>query len=66
VNVSFRLILLMYIYCQLKEEHANYIKEKLQELFDKKFPLLKLESKYTELWLKNTWIYEYTLLYRWF
>jgi len=46
----------IFIISGTREEHANYIKEKLQELFDKKFPLLKLESKYTELWLKNTWI----------
>jgi hypothetical protein len=39
-----------------REEFANYIKEKLQQLFEKKFPLLNLESKYTELWLKKTWI----------
>lgn len=46
----------IFIISGTREEHANYIKEKLQELFDKTFPLLKLESKYTELWLKNTWI----------
>lgn len=28
----------------------------MQELFEWKFPFLKLESKYTELWLKKTWI----------
>ena len=44
----------IFIISGTREEHANYIKEKLQELFDKKFPLLKLESKYTELWIKNT------------
>ena len=37
-----------------REEHANYIKEKLQALFEN-FPI-RLESKYTELWLKKTWI----------
>ncbi|CAN5442332.1 hypothetical protein BH18THE1_BH18THE1_09680 [soil metagenome] len=37
-------------------EHANFIKEKLQELFIKKFPFLRLESKFTELSLKKTWI----------
>jgi len=46
----------IFIISGTREEHANYIKEKLQELFDKRFPLLRLESKYTELWLKNTWI----------
>jgi len=46
----------IFIISGTREEHANYIKEKLQELFDKKFPSLKLESKYTELWLKKTWI----------
>ena len=28
----------------------------MQDLFTDKFPLLRLESKYTELWLKKTWI----------
>lgn len=46
----------IFIISGTREEHSAYIKQKLQELFEKKFPMLKLESKYTELWLKNTWI----------
>ncbi len=39
-----------------REEFSENIKRKLRQLFQKRFPLLKLESKYTELWLKKTWI----------
>jgi hypothetical protein len=46
----------IFIISGTREQHANFIKEKLQELFVKKFPFLKLESKYTELWLKKTWL----------
>jgi hypothetical protein len=46
----------IFIISGTREQHANYIKQKLQELFIKKFPFLRLESKYTELWLKKTWI----------
>jgi hypothetical protein len=46
----------IFIISGTREEFANYVKEKMQQLFENKFPLLKLESKYTELWLKNTWI----------
>ena len=35
-------------------KHANNVKERLQALFEKRFPLVKLESKFTELWIKNT------------
>ncbi len=44
----------IFIVSGTREEHANYIKEKLQALFEN-FPV-RLESKYTELWLKKTWI----------
>lgn len=44
----------IFIVSGTREEHANYIKEKLQQLFET-FPI-RLESKYTELWLKKTWI----------
>ncbi|TLX84655.1 MAG: hypothetical protein E6L04_06530 [Thaumarchaeota archaeon] len=46
----------IFIVSGTREEHANYIKEKLQQLFEKNFPFLNLESRYTELWLKKTWI----------
>ncbi len=44
----------IFIVSGTREEHANYIKEKLEQLFEN-FPI-RLESKYTELWLKKTWI----------
>ena len=45
----------IFIVSGTREEHANYIKEKLQQLFENFIPV-RLESKYTELWLKKTWI----------
>jgi hypothetical protein len=35
-------------------KHANDAKERMQSLFERKFPLIQLESKFTELWIKNT------------
>jgi Terminase large subunit, T4likevirus-type, N-terminal len=34
--------------------HANEVKIKMEQLFTKNFPFLKLESKFTDLWIKNT------------
>jgi hypothetical protein len=34
--------------------HANDVKVKMEDLFRKSFPLMKLESKFTDLWIKNT------------
>ena len=34
-------------------KHANNVKERLQALFEKRFPFVRLESKFTELWIKN-------------
>ena len=34
--------------------HANDVKIKMEDLFRKKFPLIKLDSKFTDLWIKNT------------
>lgn len=34
-------------------KHANNVKERMQSLFGR-FPLIRLESKFTELWIKNT------------
>jgi len=34
--------------------HAHDVKERMQNLFRNKFPLLQLESKFTDLWIKNT------------
>jgi hypothetical protein len=46
----------IFIVSGTREEHANYVKERLKQLFEFSFPNLQLESKYTELWLNNTWI----------
>lgn len=35
-------------------KHANNVKERMQSLFEKRFPLIQLESKFTELLIKNT------------
>jgi hypothetical protein len=35
-------------------KHANNVKERMQSLFERKFPLIQLQSKFTELWIKNT------------
>lgn len=34
--------------------HANDVKVKMEALFQKKFPLIQLDSKFTDLWIKNT------------
>ena len=34
--------------------HANDVKIKMEDLFRKRFPSIKLESKFTDLWIKNT------------
>jgi hypothetical protein len=34
--------------------HANELKTRMQNLFRNKFPLLELESRFTDLWIKNT------------
>jgi hypothetical protein len=34
--------------------HAHDVKVRLENLFRKNFPLLQLESKFTDLWIKNT------------
>ena len=34
--------------------HANEVKIKMEQLFTKNFPFVKLESKFTDLWIKNT------------
>ena len=39
-----------------REEFSNNIKICLARLFERNFPNIRFESKYTELWLNNTWI----------
>ena len=35
-------------------KHANDVKERMQSLFERRLSLIQLESKFTELWIKNT------------
>jgi hypothetical protein len=46
----------IFIISGTREEFGNYVKKKMEDLFINKFPQLVLESKYTELWIKKTWI----------
>jgi hypothetical protein len=34
--------------------HANELKVRMENLFRRKFPLIQLQSKFTDLWIKNT------------
>jgi hypothetical protein len=34
--------------------HAHNVKERMENLFRAKFPIMQLESKFTDLWIKNT------------
>src|SRR5437867_3792513 len=34
--------------------HANELKVRMENLFRKRFPLMRLESRFTDLWIKNT------------
>jgi len=46
----------IFIISGTKEEFSNQLKTRMEQLFDRAYPLLKLQSKYTELWIKKTWI----------
>ena len=46
----------IFIISGTREEFANYVKKKMEQLFERRFPALILDSKYTESVLKNTWI----------
>ena len=46
----------IFIISGTREEFANYVKKKMEELFERRFPALAFDSKYTELNLKKTWI----------
>ena len=39
-----------------REEFANYVKKKMEDLFLPRFPNVVFDSKYTELWINKTWI----------
>jgi hypothetical protein len=36
------------------QQHANDVKVRMENLFRKRFPTMQLESKFTDLWIKNT------------
>lgn len=46
----------IFIVSGTREEFANLLKERLADLFQRNYPDLRLESKYTELTLNKTWI----------
>jgi terminase large subunit-like protein len=46
----------IFIVSGTREEFANLLKERLADLFQRNYPDLQLESKYTELTLNKTWI----------
>jgi hypothetical protein len=46
----------IFIISGTREEFANYVKKKMEDLFLQRYPNVQLESKYTELWIKKTWI----------
>jgi hypothetical protein len=46
----------IFIVSGTREEFANLLKERLANLFQRNYPDLQLESKYTELTLNKTWI----------
>ncbi len=46
----------VFIISGTREEHANYLKEKMAKLFERNFPILNLYTKYTEMVLRRTWI----------
>jgi hypothetical protein len=46
----------IFIVSGTREDFANQLKERLGKLFQRNYPDLQLESKYTELTLNKTWI----------
>jgi len=46
----------IFIVSGTKEEFANKLKERLEKLFDRAYPLLRFQSKFTELIINKTWI----------
>ena len=46
----------VFIISGTREEFSNQLKKRMEELFVRAYPLMRLQSKYTELWIKNTWI----------
>ena len=46
----------IFIISGTREEFANYVKKKMEDLFIQRFPNVVFDSKYTELWIIKTWI----------
>ena len=46
----------IFIISGTREEFANYVKKKMEDLFLPRFPNVVLDSTYTELWINKTWI----------
>ena len=46
----------IFIISGTREEFANYVKKKMEDLFLPRFPNVVLDSTYTELWSNKTWI----------
>ena len=46
----------IFIITGTREEFANYVKKKMEDLFLPRFPNVVFDSKYTELWINKTWI----------
>jgi hypothetical protein len=46
----------IYVVSGTGDKSGEKIYGKLKKLFEKRFPLLRLESKFTDLWLRKTWI----------
>ena len=46
----------IFIISGTREEFANYVKKKMEDLFFPRFPNVVFDSKYTELWINKTWI----------
>ena len=46
----------IFIISGTREEFANYVKKKMEDLFLPRFPNIIFDSKYTELWINKTWI----------
>ena len=46
----------IFIISGTREEFANYVKKKMEDLFLPRFPNIIFDSKYTELWINRTWI----------
>jgi len=46
----------VFIISGTKQEFANKLKERLERLFRRAYPTLRFKSKYTEAWIRDTWV----------